>query len=163
MTHQLYHAIFLVGLPGSGKSTWASDFIKAHPDYAILSSDAFIERFAKEAGIVYNDKAYERFRDVAEKFYKASVAVAINNELNIIIDRTNLTIAARRKVLSRLSKAYKKTAVVFDVTREEIDGRLLKRQAETGKGVSQEVIDEMIGFYVKPTLDEGFDEILTNN
>ena len=42
-----HHAIFLIGLPGSGKSTWANDYIKNHSDYIILSSDAFIEKLGE--------------------------------------------------------------------------------------------------------------------
>jgi len=38
--------IMMVGLPGSGKSTWANNWIKANPDkkYNVLGTNAFIEK-----------------------------------------------------------------------------------------------------------------------
>lgn len=160
MTQHLYHAIVLVGLPGSGKTTYVNNFLKSHPDYVVLSSDSVIERLAKDVGMVYNDAAYNLFRDAAEKEYKVNVGEAINKKLNIIVDRTNQTVAARRKILGRLPKSYKKTAVLFDVSREELNKRLLKRELETGKHIPQHALDEMIGFYVCPSTEEGFNEII---
>jgi len=154
------HIIFLVGLPGSGKTTWVKNFLKTHTDYVDLSSDAVIERLAKEAGTLYNDDAYIAYRDIAEREYRMNVTDAINKKLNIIIDRTNQTINARRKVLSRLPMTYKKTAIVFDIPREEINQRLLKREYETGKMIPQKAVDEMVAFYQPPSESEGFDEIL---
>ena len=161
MTEKHKHqAIVLVGLPGSGKSTYVNNFLKTHPEYVVLSSDSVIERLAKENGMVYNDDAYNLFRDTAEKEYKFNVGESINKKLNIIVDRTNLTIAARRKILARLPKSYKKTALIFDIPREELNNRLARRELETGKRISHNIVDEMIGFYVIPSLEEGFDEII---
>lgn len=154
------HAILLIGLPGSGKSTYARNFVMNNSDYIILSSDNIIERLAKEEGKVYNDEAYVNYRDIAEREYKCNLGNAINKKLNIIVDRTNQTIAARRKILSRLPKTYKKTAIIFNVTRDELNKRLEKRRIETGKEISQQVLDTMVGFYVEPSMDEGFDEII---
>jgi len=154
------HAILLIGLPGSGKTTYVNTFLTSNPDYVVLSSDNIIERLAKEAGMIYNDDAFNMFRDAAEAEYKQQVGESINKKLNIIVDRTNQTLKARRKVLARLPKTYKKTAIVFDISREELNRRLLKREQETGKHIPQNIVDEMIGFYVAPDLSEGFDEII---
>ena len=158
-----HHIIFLVGLPGSGKTTFVKEFLKTHPNYVSLSSDDIIERLAKDAGTVYNDAAFIAYRDIAEKEYRNNVAAAVNKKLNIIIDRTNQTIKARRKVLSILPSTYKKTAIIFSLPREEINLRLLKREYDTGKMIPQKVIDDMAVVYQPPTIAEGFDEIINKD
>lgn len=35
--------IMLVGLPASGKSTWAKEYSETHPDYIVHSSDKLRE------------------------------------------------------------------------------------------------------------------------
>jgi tRNA uridine 5-carbamoylmethylation protein Kti12 len=159
---KIHHVIILVGLPGSGKTTYVNNFLKTHPDYVSISSDDIIERLAKEAGTIYNDAAFNMFRDTAEREYSINLTDAINKKLNIIVDRTNQTIKARRKVLARLPKTYKKTAVVFTLPREEINQRLLKRELDTGKMIPQRAVDDMVAIYQPPTTEEGFDEIINN-
>ena len=36
--------ICLAGLPGVGKTTWATEFLRGHPDYLYFSPDAYYER-----------------------------------------------------------------------------------------------------------------------
>src|SRR5882672_9964025 len=107
-----HHIIVLIGLPAAGKSTFVTNFLKTHPDYVVISSDDILERIAIETGIDYN-RAFLEYREDAESEYSINLSKAINERLNIIVDRTNQTVKARRKILSRVPKTYKKTAIVF--------------------------------------------------
>ena len=36
--------VCLAGLPGVGKTTWAQEFLKKHPDFLYFSPDLYYER-----------------------------------------------------------------------------------------------------------------------
>lgn len=169
--------IFLmcVGLPGSGKSTWA-DIYKQYDDVHIASLDAIVMENAKE-GQLYQEAwreardsnllgEYERVMNnrVVEHIAKFEQADAIFQPI-IIWDQTNLSVETRAKKLKLFDpEKWERTAMVFWPSDEELDRRLAKREKEEGKTIPANVIQNMRKNYVQPTLDEGFDRIvLTRN
>jgi len=154
-------AIMLIGMPGSGKSTYISELKAQNPDrdYIILSTDDVLERLGNEKGWDYRE-AYKNipFKKV-QAIFNNDFRQAVNNKRNIIIDQTNLTVKSRAKKLNKLSEEYKKIGIVFVVTADELERRLNERAAEGGKSIPQHVLDNMIGYYVPPSRSE-FDEII---
>lgn len=150
--------IFLIGVPGSGKSTFVKNFLKENPNYVTISTDDYIQAKADEEGVKYSD-VFTKYIGHAEKLFKEQVATHLNNGDNIIIDRTNISLKTRNKVLSHVPKNYEKLAIIFEIDRKELDRRLLQRDYEEGKHIPSNVIDDMIKRYVPPTNAEGFDEI----
>ena len=61
----------LIGLPGSGKSTFRDKHIAANPtiEFVTCSTDDLIEEFAAKEGITY-DQAFKKinFKDLQAKF-----------------------------------------------------------------------------------------------
>lgn len=150
--------ILLVGLPGSGKSTWVKNFLLTHSDYVIVSSDDIIDAYAKSIGKTYTE-VFNDFMGNAEVEYNIKLSTSLREGKNIIVDRTNLTVKARRKILSKVSKDYKKTAIVFNTPVDEIKKRLIQRDYEIGKSIPNHIFSSMLENYVAPTSSEGFDEI----
>lgn len=148
--------ITMVGLPGSGKTTYALDF---YPYHVYISSDTIISHIAESM-----DKSYSEVFDdtisAATYMCYAELALASFAGENIVIDRTNLTKRARAANFSKLkySKPYRSVAIVMDVPLELLKLRLTKRN-ENGKIIPDKVLDKFIDSFEMPTLDEGFDEI----
>ena len=153
-------SIMLIGLPGSGKSTWIKNFMsdKDPSQWVIASTDDILEKWGKERGLNYN-QAFQQlnFKAVVAQMTQ-DIQDAIKNGKNIIFDQTNMNQKSRRKKLQMLPATYTREAVVFTITDEELKARLKKREKETGKKIPSNVIDSMARSYEAPTKAE-FDKI----
>lgn len=152
--------IVMVGLPGAGKSTYIRKMMaKSDVDYVIVSSDNEIERLAKEADLDYNT-GFEKFIGKATGLMKKNFQNAINSGSNIIWDQTNMSIKKRRGILQKIPEQYRKIAVTFELTGEELQKRLDQRERETGKSIPPHVVKSMAKSYSRPTKAEGFDSVI---
>lgn len=152
-------AYILVGLPGSGKSTWVRSLMRNGGDYTVISSDDEIEAYARSKGLTYSD-VFNDYVKTATSIMNAKFKEAVANSANIIWDQTNMSAKKRKTILQQLPKKYKKVAVVFRVDRAELQARLDKRAREEGKFIPQHVVDRMERSFEMPTKAEGFDEII---
>lgn len=153
--------MILVGLPGSGKSTWINNLVETDDakHYVVLSSDALIEAYAKSQGKTYNEVFKDAIKQ-CEKDLKIMFQDAIKTKRNIIIDQTNLTVKKRTYILSHVPKDYDKIVVHFTADLGIVKERLEKREAETGKHIPWKVVEDMYTRLEVPTLEEGFGQIL---
>jgi predicted kinase len=150
-------AYILVGVPGSGKSTWIS---KAPVDWnntVVASTDNYVEQEAKKQGKTYS----EVFTDVmpaAVNHMAATVVNAVKNKQDIIWDQTSTSRHTRAKKIRMLPYDYEIIAVVFPTPDEqELSRRLAGRP---GKIIPPDVMKSMIDKWEEPTEDEGFDKII---
>lgn len=151
--------IVLIGLPGSGKSTWRDKMLnQSHADYIVISSDDEIEQLAKADGTDYSS-GFKKYIGKATAISKQKFKKAVNNNKNIIWDQTNLTPKKRKSIISQVPDHYKKIAVAFEVTQDELDNRLKQREQDTGKHIPPDVMKNMANSYIPPTKEEGFDEV----
>lgn len=144
----------LVGLPGSGKSTWVNQ--GNHAQAVVLSTDNYIELAAEFRGQTYNEVFKEVFAE-AEAFLEADLKKAVEDELDIIWDQTNLTVKSRRRKLAKIPDSYRKIAVIFTTSEDTLNRRLACR---TGKVISNNIIKSMRDTYVRPDYSEGFGTIM---
>jgi len=145
----------LVGVPGSGKSTWVAN--QKFVDAIIASSDAYIDTVASAQGKTYND-VFSREIGRAMDFCKAQVATAIELGKDLVWDQTNTMAKGRKYKLEQFGDEWLKIAVFFPTPEmPELERRLKSR---VGKDIPQNVLQGMIDALQVPTLKEGFDEII---
>lgn len=151
----------LIGLPGSGKSTWCDRHFAANPgvDFVTISSDAMVEEFAAKHGITY-DEAHGRldWKSVNTRM-KYQFRAALKDGKDVIVDRTNMSKKARKLFLKDLPEGYERVAVNFQITDQELRRRLDARAAVTGKSIPDDVLKNMSERYVAPDREE-FDRII---
>lgn len=144
----------LIGVPGAGKSTWikSQDWAK---DLPVVSTDNFVEAYAKEQGKTYSE-VFDEYMPIAVRLMANQALVCQANGLDVIWDQTSTSVAARRRKFATLPK-YEHIAVVFKTPEpEELARRLASRP---GKNIPDHVMRSMINHFEMPTEEEGFTEI----
>lgn len=146
----------LVGVPASGKSTWVKEQ-KWAKDIPVVSTDKFVEDYAKEQGKTYSE-VFEEYMPIAVRLMANQALICQANKKDIIWDQTSTSVATRAKKI-RMLPEYRKIAVVFKTPpTEELVRRLASRP---GKNVPWEIVSDMAQKLEAepPTEAEGFDEI----
>ncbi|OEL13644.1 Heterogeneous nuclear ribonucleoprotein U-like protein 1 [Dichanthelium oligosanthes] len=159
--------MMMVGLPASGKSTWAEKWVKEHPEkrFILLGTNLALEQM-KVPGLLRKNNYGERFdrlMECATWIFNKLLKRAANTPHNFIIDQTNVYKNARIRKLRPFAN-YRKTAVVVFPSPSELKSRAAKRFNEMGKEVPAEAINEMTANFVlplsKPDSKEPFDAVI---
>lgn len=136
--------VLLVGLPGSGKSTWAEGKL------GVLSSDALRELLADHPD---NQNIHARVFRVLRDLLKHRLEL---KRPVTYVDATNLT-PYEREPYFKLAQLFdcKVEAVFFDVPIDEC----IRRNRERQRVVPDEVIRKMADRLIKPSAKEGFSRV----
>lgn len=138
----------LVGVPGSGKTTWAN---KNHKENEVVLSSDLIrkELFNDETNQENNKLVFTTLYNRARELLKSGKSV--------IIDATNVTIKDRSRALKNFTNfSVIKVAIVFKTATDICKFRDKNRTRTVG----EEVIDKFTEKFINPTKEEGFDEII---
>lgn len=153
-------AVMMVGLPGTGKTTFVNR-LRAEIDVVVISTDDLIEGFAKEQGTTYDKAFYSLDRNELAKQALDKQKEAIANGKNVVIDQTNVGEKTRRRKLGAFRKAkYRQIAVECTARKSDIEWRQILR-SEEGKTIPASVMQTMISGYQRPQASEGFTSIFT--
>jgi predicted kinase len=138
----------LVGLPASGKSTYARERL-ANDSTIILSSD----ELRKE--LLGDENCQENNEFVFKTLYKRAKE-NLQNGKNVVIDATNINLKARRSALSQFEKMpIRREAIVFATPFE----LCIERDKERSRTVGEAVIKKFLYRFEIPMKYEGFDVI----
>jgi len=146
----------LVGVPGSGKSTWIGHQTFNWDNTVIVSTDRFVERYAISVGKTYGE-VFEEYMPTAVELMAESALLAFAEDKDVVWDQTSTTIKTRAKKLRMAPDTYTKIAVVFNTPSPAVHARMLDRP---GKVIPEEVMQDMIARFEMPTVEEGFDNII---
>ena len=146
----------LVGVPGSGKTTWVGHQ-SFNYDYTVyVSTDMYVEKYAAAVGKTYTE-VFKDYMPLAINDMMDSVLDAFENRYDVIWDQTSTSVATRAKKLRLVPKGYEKIAVVFETPNPETHRRRLDRP---GKEIPNEIVQDMIARFEMPTVEEGFDKVV---
>lgn len=149
-----------VGLPGSGKTKWAKEYIKKHPQTLIVSRDDF--RTSLHGGKYVFDEKLENLIGETSDFLIENL---VEKGFNIIIDETNGNIYRRLFLIKTIrehaeinNKKVKIIAIVFN------NKNNLKNRMKEPRGYSKEkwktIINKMKKNWHNVNKKEGFDKII---
>lgn len=149
--------VMLCGIPTSGKSTYVERLkkIKYWENAVVLSTDDYIEEYAKRVGQTYN----EVFDDVipdATRELELQFNMAKDKGRDIIWDQTNLSVKTRKKKLSKLPSFYHRGAVYFELSLEDA---LERNKHREGKFIPESILKRMCHQFEIPTRSENFDYV----
>jgi len=156
----------LVGSSGSGKSTHAKTL-----NQIICSTDKYVEEQASILGISY-DNAFKISQSTGifkrfTKYFYEDIEYCIKNNIDFVIDRTNLSSEIRCSLILKLRKMarkYGKTIIIkgvyFIIPENVIWQRLKHRKDIESKSIPSMLIREQIEKYEVPTIEEGFDHLI---
>ena len=125
-------AMLTVGCSGSGKSTFAKEFIKYNPDYVEINRDNI--RFDTFCNGIHDWSLYKFSReneDIVTAVQHIDIVKAFENQKNVIISDTNLSTIHRNKLqMLLIEEGFDHVQIkVFDVPYEE----LVRRNNSRGK------------------------------
>jgi len=150
MNNTLY---ITVGLPGSGKSTYAKNFIK-DKDVEYLSSDSLRAVYGK-------DETDQSVTSIVFGHIKRKVDEFLKDGKNVLVDATSVNRKERSDYINTAKKyGAKVVAIVFKMDRQGLIDRNKKRGEQGGREVPTFVIDKMLAKFVEPSYDEGIDVII---
>lgn len=135
--------ITLVGIPASGKSTFAEEYRKK--GYVIASTD-------EARKTLYGDEAIQgNIKDVLCVVY-GIVEDAVKNHKNVVVDSTALTPYERMQILKFPARHI---AVYFDTPVDTC----LRRNQERERHVPERIILQMYERMIYPSEEEGFEKV----
>ncbi|XP_072530819.1 heterogeneous nuclear ribonucleoprotein U-like protein 1 isoform X2 [Salminus brasiliensis] len=155
--------LMMVGLPGSGKTTWANKHTEQNPQkkFNILGTNAIMEKM-KVMGL-RRQRNYAGRWDVliqqATQCLNRLIQIAARKKRNYILDQTNVYGSAQRRKM-RPFEGFQRKAIVICPTDEDLKERTLKRTDEEGKDVPDHAVLEMKANFVLPEAGDFLDEVI---
>jgi len=144
----------LIGVPGSGKSTWIRDQVWAL-GLTVVSTDSFVEDYARAQGKTYSE-VFDEYMPQAVDLMAKQVVFAREHGHTVIWDQTSTTVKSRRRKFNMLPD-YEHIAVVFKTP--QADELALRLASRPGKNIPDHVMRSMIDHFEMPDEEEGFKEI----
>lgn len=141
--------VMLVGVAGSGKSTYAKERQKEIDRCIVLSSDAI-------RGELYGDESIQRNPAKVFQIMERRALDAARMGMSVIYDATNLSSRRRKHMVKQMSALGCTTECVICVASRDL---CVERQTMRERKVPADVIDRQIRQFEVPTKMEGWDKI----
>ncbi len=140
---------YLVGLVGSGKTTYAHQLAKDNENTIVLSSDSIREE-------LYGDESIQGDSQKVFNLLHKRVKDNLKNDVNVVYDATNVKSKRRRAFVESLNKidCYKQCIIIATPYEE-----CLKRNRNRDRVVPEYVIERMYRQWDTPWYFEGWNDI----
>lgn len=136
--HYFPKLLILVGVPGSGKSTFARYFIRTEDNWVRVNRDDF--RLMQFGDTLMSPFYEERITKMVE----ASVITLLKHHTNVIIDATNCSLRTLEDMIHAYTEYADISFKVFDLSVEELVKRCDKRCEQTGKFIPKSAIEKHV-------------------
>lgn len=138
----------MVGLSGSGKLSVAKEIAENNPNTVIVSLNKICEELTGDYGNQENNE------EVCKVFRKR-IREALENNMNVIADTTNITMMSRRAIIENI-KGIECRKIVYLIPKpfEQCKIDNLNRQHP----VPEEVLEEQLRKFQIPFMEKGFEE-----
>ena len=136
-------AVFVVGIPGAGKSYTVSR-LKGTISPVVVNTDKATEWLAKKLGISAKPENWPMLRDSAHRLTRSQLELAVTGMLPLFVDGTSSdasNILHRAGILESLG--YDIGIVVIDTDIELAMKRVQDREEKTGRGVSPSFVKKV--------------------
>ncbi len=121
--------LILIGIPASGKSTWAKDFVRKNPEWARVNRDDF-------RNMLKNSQTCEpKVEDMITLLVKETITKSLMRKLNVIVDNTNLKLKYINEIIEEFKYSADIDFRVFDISLDKAIERDNQREAKVGTGI----------------------------
>lgn len=153
--------IMMVGLPGSGKTTWVNKQVSENPEkkYNVLGTNSIMEKM-KIMGVARKRDVggYSKLMDKAAKCLHRLFELAPTKKRNYILDQTNVYLSAQKKKI-RPFEGFNRRAIVCIPTQEELKKRTEDRKKE-GIELPENAVSDMKMSFTLPKVGEFFEDVV---
>lgn len=142
----------LCGIPASGKTTWAMNFIKKHSDEQEIH---YVSRDSIRFELVEPQEEYfSHEKDVFHIFFSV-IAAFLSTNVDVIADATHLNKKSRAKLIRAIDTVFSDYNIIyvyFNIPIEECARRNAKREGRAR--VPETVLEQMYHQYREPHFNE---------
>ena len=149
-------AILLSGIPYSGKSVYTNNNF---PLTTVVSSYLEIEKYCSRTDQHYND-VFHDYYNIAELAMMNEFQYCVDNRLDFIIDRTNLSVKSRQKWIDKIPNCYD---IECHYWTPDIELSISRKSGRPEKVISDKLLYSMSGNFIEPSIEEGFSLITRIN
>ena len=137
--------IMLIGIPASGKDTWAEEYLKKNPEVEMFSSDKIREE-------LYGDERIQgQPQEVFQRMQSRTVQ-SLKIGKSVIYNATNVSYKDRKSIISMVKDISEVSGVIFATPLAVCK----RRNALRARQVPNYVFDKMIRRWQTPCYWEGF-------
>lgn len=125
--------LILIGIPASGKSTWAKEYVRHNADYIRVCRDDF-RSMLKDAQVCEN-----KIEDMITALVDATIAKALAKKLSVLVDNTNLKAKYITPIIDKFRYQADIDFRIFDISLSKAIERDSNRAAKVGAGVIEKM------------------------
>ena len=137
----------LCGPAGSGKTTWADNFMKEHPDEDIR----YVSRDAIRFSLLKSNEPYFAHEKQVFKKFAGTITQTLVDGFDVIADATHLHYYSRKKLTDAIDKNYTDYQIVYVIFNLDVQDILTRNQRRSGREhVPEERIKQMCKDFSPP-------------